>query len=493
MATPYCVPGAALLWIGVVVLSVHCANGRDSTAPPAKCASVMNAYCNGPNLQECIGKVKAKGGTVPLVALDDRSASSSDNAWRCYSPTCLDATNTHYTNTSCTLYCSEDSALEDVLDNCTDPTPPPVAKVIQINATDVWGTKHATDCQQIRTPELVVTPSRVLLFGQCRNGHVNATTNLHGLGDDMREDVIVSIAWEGQSWNPNTYTALTPQGYSVGVGVYDSQRSTVILQYQSFTDSNPYVGNTLWQSMSTDDGVTWSDAVNITHAVAPCNRGPGGQVCGAAGSRLQTVSGRIVFSGHSGPGGGICVWYSDDGGKTYNTTAGGGTNGALLITGNEQSIADLGNGSLYMNGRGMAFPFAGHRASYWSHDNGASWSSGQEARALTEPNSFGCDGALVSTLADVKAGGSAPPRVFFSEPAGPGTRKTLRVWCSYDAGVTWGRYVEINTGAVAAYSALAVVPTSPTNSTPALLVVWEQAPTMLSHVLPLDDWCPYHP
>ena len=72
------------------------------------------------------------------------------------------------------------------------------------------------------------------------------------------------------------------------------------------------------------------------------------EVCGAAGSRLQTQSGRIVFSGHNGPGGGVCVWYSDDGGRTYNTTAGGGADGALMITGNEQSIADLGNGSLYM-------------------------------------------------------------------------------------------------------------------------------------------------
>ena len=48
-----------------------------------------------------------------------------------------------------------------------------------------------------------------------------------------------------------------------------------------------------------------------------CNSGPGGEVCGAAGSRVQTTSGRLVFSGHNSAqagSGGICVWYSDDGG-----------------------------------------------------------------------------------------------------------------------------------------------------------------------------------
>ena len=106
-------------------------------------------------------------------------------------------------------------------------------------------------------------------------------------------------------------------------------------------------------------------------------------MCGAAGSRLQSSSGRIVFSGHNGKGGGVCVWYSDDGGETYTVSASG------IFPGNEQSIADLGNGTLYMNGRGTSFPFAGSRASYWSHDDGATWGAGQIAANLTEPNEFG--------------------------------------------------------------------------------------------------------
>ena len=64
------------------------------------------------------------------------------------------------------------------------------------------------------------------------------------------------------------------------------------------------------------------------------------------------------------------------------------------------------------------------------------------------------------------------------------------MWCSRDAGLTWGRYVEINTGDSAAYSALEVIQPTPSD-VPVLLVVWEKSPDMLSHVLPIDDWCPY--
>lgn len=184
------------------------------------------------------------------------------------------------------------------------------------------------------------------------------------------------------------------------------------------------------------------------------------------------------------------MWYSDDGGATWNTTAGGGTNRALLITGNENSIADLWNGSLYMNGRGTDFPFAGHRASYWSHDDGTTWSPGVEAWNLVEPNTFGCDGAIVAVpTSTAAADGHTPPRLFFTEPSGPGGRISLRVWCSRDSGLSWDRYVGVNLGEVAAYSAVEVVRDAATRE-PTLLIVWEQSPTMLSYRLSIDDWCP---
>ena len=73
-----------------------------------------------------------------------------------------------------------------------------------------------------------------------------------------------------------------------------------------------YAGNRLLQKTSTDQGSTWGSERDMTAFIQHgCNSGPGGQVCGAAGSRLQTLSGRLVFSGHNDDrqGGGICVWY----------------------------------------------------------------------------------------------------------------------------------------------------------------------------------------
>lgn len=416
------------------------------------------------------------------MALYDGGYNEQKNAWRCYSPTCLDSTGTKYMNAShCREYCTT-SALAEILQNCTDPVKPPTGRAIRVEPTDVWR-NLATWCGQIRTPELTITPSRILLIGQCRNG--NVTRNGHdseSFGDDMRPDRLVLIASTdgGQTWDPDSIQVISDRGCSVGVAQYDALRKQVILQYQAFTLSDPYHGNTLYQQISSDDGATWSWPRNITSVLAQCNSGPGGQVCGAAGSRLQTVSGRVVFAGHNAAG--VCVWYSDDSGDTWKTTA--GPEGHLL-TGNEVSIADLGNGSLYMNGRGTSFPFAGHRASYWSHDDGATWTDGVEARNLVEPNSFGCDGAVIAVPPQHT---STPPRLFFSEPAGPGSRISLRVWCSRDSGMTWDRYTEINTGNAAGYSAMVQVENT-TSGNPDLLVVWEDRPTMLSYRLSID-WCP---
>jgi photosystem II stability/assembly factor-like uncharacterized protein len=177
----------------------------------------------------------------------------------------------------------------------------------------------------------------------------------------------------------------------------------------------------------------------------------------------------------------LCVWYSDDGGATYNVSKNG------LFHGNEVSIADLGNGTLYMNGRGLSFPWAGHRTAYWSYDSGTTWTPPVE-NELPEPNTFGCDGALITAFEN-NTTSRQQPRVFFSEPFGPGSRSSYRVWCSLDGGRTWPRYAELNPGQFAAYSALEYLANENI-----LVAVWEAQVqghgSMVSYRLPLD-WCPH--
>ena len=262
-----------------------------------------------------------------------------------------------------------EAQLSSILSNCTHPvpwTPPVPGRELRVHAVDIWGT-YARDCGMIRTPQLVKTPGKLLLFGQCRHANASTTVGPLRLDDNMLAVRMLTIESRdgGASWG-NT-TIVSAMARSVGVGVYDAKSDTVIFQYQSFTQTNPYAGNALLQKVSTDRGQSWGAERDITHFIEKgCNSGPGGQVCGAAGSRVQTSRGRVLFSGHNKAtkGGGVCVWFSDDGGETYQVSSQG------IFTGNEQAIADLGNGTLYMNGRGTSFPFAGHRASYWSWDLG---------------------------------------------------------------------------------------------------------------------------
>jgi hypothetical protein len=178
--------------------------------------------------------------------------------------------------------------------------------------------------------------------------------------------------------------------------------------------------------------------------------------------RYGPHKGRLVFAGHNAHSkradpGGVCVWFSDDHGKTYQANKGG------MVNGNEVSIAQIAdsNSTLYMNGRGTAV-VSGRRADYRSVDGGVNWSAGK-AGNLTDVN---CEAAVVAMY------DADPPRpagssrvttttttLFFSEPHGPG-RRSLRIYCSRDHGKTWPSYIEINRGEAAEYSALLVLPVS---------------------------------
>ena len=176
---------------------------------------------------------------------------------------------------------------------------------------------------------------------------------------------------------------------------------------------------------------------------------------------------------------------------TYTVSATG------VFRGNENSIADLGNGTLYMNGRGTTFPWKGHRTSYWSHDDGATWSPGAMAPYLAEPNTFGCDASLIAipntrtrTRARTDGDGSAQgllPRIFFAEPAGPGERVSLRVWCSTDGGLSFTAYTGINKGAGAGYSAMSYIEEG---DAPVLVVVWEASKSRIGASLSLFKMAP---
>ena len=339
-------------------------------------------------------------------------------------------------------------------------------------SVDIFTEAEVASCGKIRIPQMTVTPSGVLLVAQCRMA--NMTTPTGGLDDDQHLATVVSkfSTDGGLTWG--AMKTLTGVGYSHGQVVYDAVRQRVLMQYQHHPSADPEFNSTLYQLFSTDDGATWSHPTDINARVARCNpKAPNDMQVGTAGAKIQTSSGRIVFVGHGK--GTACRWWTDDGGATYHTSS--------VYHANEAAVAEVAPRHVYMNARGSGFPWAGNRTSFWSDDDGKTFSE-----PVASPlGDVSCSAGLVAEPPDPEVNLSRPhARLFFSEPAGPG-REGLTVHCSSDRGQTWPYSYRV-TGASepAAYSALRFVGGSaapnPTDGRAApstrqrqrLLVVWEE-------------------
>ena len=277
----------------------------------------------------------------------------------------------------------------------------------------------------------------------------------------------------GKTWS--SMRVLTPISYSHGQVVYDAVRKRTLLHYQHHPSSNPCENSTMYQRFSVDDGETWSQERDITDILARCNpHAPSEMQVGSAGSKIQTSSGRIIFLGHaksspsvSSKGNAVaCRWWTDDGGLTYNTSS--------PYPGNEASVAETAPDEIYMNGRGMSFSWIGNRSSFYSSDDGSTFSA-PVACPIREDAKSGCSAGLVADPVKSKSDNSSAARLFLSEPAGPG-RKDLVVHCSLDGGRTWPASFHVNGDLPAAYSAMRIVETSPGEHR--ILVVWEAGPNM---------------
>jgi sialidase-1 len=222
---------------------------------------------------------------------------------------------------------------------------------------------------------------------------------------------------------------------------------------------------------SSDDGATWTDAVDITGTVA---NGDDTFVPGP-GVSIRMRNGRWVVPGGTktfttGPNQtassaveshldqATCsprVIYSDDGGHQWRLGQ-----AVATITGNESQVVELADGTLMLNWREQNYrgPSAGCRGIAFSKDGGETWSDPTLARELPETP---CQASLVRYSLAGK--GIGLNRLLFSNPDASTlgevhkarTRMTVRL--SNDDGRTWPVSRLINPGP-SAYSCLAVLP-----------------------------------
>ncbi len=209
---------------------------------------------------------------------------------------------------------------------------------------------------------------------------------------------------------------------------------------------------------STDDGLTWSEPVNISQDVVKPGwvwvaTGPGTSIQlerGPHKGRLVIPTDHGVMVGeqrimHSH------VFYSDDHGETWQL------GGLLPEHTDEAQVVELADGELLLNMRiywGRVAKLAdrdGKRALARSSDGGVTWGELVFDETLIEPV---CQASFLR-YTDAESGGKN--RLLFSNPGSKTDRVNMTVRLSYDEGKTWPVAKSLYEGK-SAYSSLAVLP-----------------------------------
>ena len=190
---------------------------------------------------------------------------------------------------------------------------------------------------------------------------------------------------------------------------------------------------------SDDNGVTWSDPIDLTKAARDFDDpewkcsviGPGGGV--------QTRGGRLIFPVWKSPFA-VFALFSDDHGATWRR--GEPVPGCQ---GNEDQLVELADGRILIDARQCGGP---HRWLAESNDGGRTWSKPRPGVTVTPV----CCAIERFTL---KSAGDDRDRILWTGPAGP-KRTNLVVRVSYDEGQTFTNERHIMDGQ-AAYSDLTIL------------------------------------
>ena len=164
----------------------------------------------------------------------------------------------------------------------------------------------------------------------------------------------------GQTWSQ-----IRPLSGRGGGGMIASDRTTgaVLLQYtdRMAPDNHTRYPGDVVQIRSSDGGETWDNPISISAMLGPLfsppvSGGRGGLSVGPGhGIQLSASNkyhpNRLLFAGHHGAYQYDCVWYSDDGGKSY-TLSHNTTGGPLQIWGQDEiALAETPDGGVITSTR----------------------------------------------------------------------------------------------------------------------------------------------
>ena len=359
------------------------------------------------------------------------------------------------------------------------------------------------NCHTYRIPGIITTGKGTLIA---------VYDNRYNNSKDLQEDVDVGMSRStdgGQTWEPMRVIMDMGEwgGRSErlnGIGdpavLYDHTTGTIWVAALWMSGSSP--DQMLWWASkpgmspeetgqfiltkSTDDGLTWSEPVNITEQIKDPTwqlllQGPG------AGITLN--DGTLVFPaqfksdiGEKALDGGqyTChstIIYSKDGGITWHIGTGAKPNTT------EAQIVQLTDGRLMLNMRDdlnrRVKDETNGRAVSVTNDLGQTWTTHTTSNStLQEPN---CMASIIG--ADLTINGSKQRVLFFSNPNNKNSRTNMTIKTSLDEGNTWPENLQVELYAPAGfgYSCLTMVDESHVG------IVYEGVKELYFQKVPVSD------
>lgn len=299
-----------------------------------------------------------------------------------------------------------------------------------------------------RIPSTVVTTKgTILAFCEGRKG---------SRGDSGDIDIVLKRSEDlGKSWS-DLQVVWDDEENTCGnpCAVVDEETGIIwlLLTHNLGIDREPQIidqtstgTRTVWVTKSEDDGLTWSNPVEITDSVKLPNwtwyaTGPG--------AGIQLKNGKLIipcdhieaetkkYYSH--------IFYSDDHGQTWKL---GGSTPTDQV--NECEVVELEDGSLYLNSRNYDRSQK-TRAFSFSKDQGLTWSEVKHDLTLIEPI---CQASVRRFTLESEV---AKNRILFSNPASKDNREKMTIRMSYDESKIWPVAKILHEGH-AAYSCLTIL------------------------------------
>jgi sialidase-1 len=330
-----------------------------------------------------------------------------------------------------------------------------------------------------RIPGLITTKSGTLIA---------VYDNRYNNSKDLQEDIDIGMSRStdgGQTWQAmkvimdmGEYGGRSKRLNGIGdpCVLYDSKTNTIwvaalwmsgatadqMLWWASKPGLKPEETGQFMLVKSADDGLTWSQPINITEQI----KEPGWQLLlQGPGCGITMKNGTLVFPaqyksdvGTKSLDGGqyTChstIVYSQDGGNTWKIGSGAKSNTT------ESQVVELADGSLMLNMRDDRNRAnkgeTNGRAVSITTDYGKTWINHPSSNsALQEPN---CMASIIST--ELSISGKLQQVLFFSNPNSKTERNHMTIKASLDGGMTWPRayQVELNSEKGYGYSCMTMV------------------------------------